>query len=419
MRPVDHMKPSEDEIIAHIKDSLATYEETYAPGAWEHFNKKGSNRPALIIWMGRLSSAAAVILIGMALFWFTKSTPDKAPINLSHENPQDVAGITPDITSDSKKAPSSLNQSDLTIENSVRNEMPAGAEPEEIVKHPEISLVAMVPIPADVKPAPSALNTTAISAATGIVQETKTQEEPKRPSFEEFLKDETIKAVQTEKTAKVAVKEDNKWAVGVVVSPSFGNAGKLNMGYGLSMGYALSDKVSLNSGISYNEMAASRSVGNPLEMASPGASSAIAGESKNLESIEQKVTGFDIPLDIKYNLSKSLYANIGISAFAVIDQQRSNNYIQERLVERPSASYAGSNEFKTLVVNEKVSESAPESETASNNYIGFYNFSFGYKQKIAKDKSISIEPFMKVPMREVTKDNLRLMGTGVKLKFDF
>ncbi|RZK66962.1 MAG: hypothetical protein EOO92_24705, partial [Pedobacter sp.] len=75
--------------------------------------------------------------------------------------------------------------------------------------------------------------------------------------------------------------------------------------------------------------------------------------------------------------------------------------------------------YQKLIVSEKVTESAPASETESNNYIGFYNFSFGYKQKVAKDKSISIEPFMKVPMREVTKDNLRLMGTGVKLKFDF
>jgi len=413
------MKPSEDEIIAHIKDSLATYEEAYAPGAWEHFSKKESNRPGLIIWMGRLSSAAAVVLIGMALFWFTNSTPVKVPVNVSHENPQDVAGLKPSLTPDSKEASASFSPSDLTTEKSVKKQLPATGEPEGIANNPESSIVALVQVPEEVKPAASQLNTAAIVATTEIAQAPKTQEEPKKSSFEEFLKDEANKAGQSEKTAKVAVKENNKWAMGVVVSPSFGNAGKLNMGYGVSMGYALSDKVSLNSGISYNEMAASRSVGNPLEMASPSTNSAIAGESKSLESIEQKVTGFDIPLDIKYNLSKSIYANIGVSAFAVIDQKRSNNYIQERLVDRSSASLAGSNEFKTLIVSEKVTESAPESETESNNYIGFYNFSFGYKQKVAKDKSISIEPFMKVPMREVTKDNLRLMGTGVKLKFDF
>lgn len=419
MRPVDHMKPSEDEVIAHIKDSLATYEEAYAPGAWEHFSKKESNRPGLIIWIGRLSSAAAVVLIGMALFWFTKSAPVKVPVNVSRENPQDVAGLKPSVAPEGKEVSPSFSPSDLTIEQSVKKDLPITGEPEETVKNPENGLVAMVQVPEEVKPVPSPLNTTTIVASTGIAQEVKAQEDPKKSSFEEFLRDEANKIDPSEKTAKVAGKENNKWAVGVVLSPSFGNAGKLNMGYGVSMGYALSDKISLNSGISYNEMAATRSVGNPLEMASPGGNSAIAGESKSLESIEKKVVGFDIPIDIKYNLSKSIYANIGVSAFAVIDQQRSNNYIQERLVERSSASFAGSNDFKTLIVSEKVTENAPESEKESNNYIGFYNFSFGYKQKVAKDKSISIEPFMKVPMREVTKDNLRLMGTGVKLKFDF
>ncbi|TCD03105.1 hypothetical protein [Pedobacter psychroterrae] len=413
------MKPSEDEVIAHIKDSLATYEEVYAPGAWEHFSKKESNRPGLVIWIGRLSSAAAVVLIGMALFWFTNSTQVNVPVNVSQGNPQDVAGLKPSIAPEGKEVTPAYSPLDLTIEQSVKKELPVIGQPEEIAKNPESGLVAMVQVPEEVKQVASQLNAATVVASTGIAQEAKTQEEPKKSSFEEFLKDEANKIVPSEKTAKVAVKENNKWAVGVVVSPSFGNAGKLNMGYGVSMGYALSDKVSLNSGISYNEMAASRSVGNPLEMASPGSNSAIAGESKSLESIEQKVTGFDIPIDIKYNLSKSIYANIGVSAFAVIDQQRSNNYIQERLVDRSSASFAGSNEFKTLIVSEKVTENAPESEKESNNYIGFYNFSFGYKQKVAKDKSISIEPFMKVPMREVTKDNLRLMGTGVKLKFDF
>lgn len=417
MRPVDHMKPSEDELIAHIKDSLATYEEDYAPGAWEHFSKKEGNGPGRIIWIGRFSSAAAVVLIGMALFWFTNNTPVKVPVNVSNENPQDVAGLTPSLTPESKEASAPFSPSDLTTERSVKKELPTTGEPEEIANNLENGLVTMVQVAEEVKPAPSKLNTASIVAATGISQETKTQDEPKKASFEEFLKDETNKASHTEKTAKVAVKEDSKWAVGVVVAPSFGNAGKLNMGYGVSMGYALSDKVSLNSGLSYNEMAASKSVSQTT------VSSALAGESKSLESIEQKVTGIDIPLDIKYNLSKSIYANVGVSAFAVLDQRRNNNYMQDRLMDMPANAYgekpAGANEIKTVVVNERVSENVPESEIEESRYIGFYNFSFGYKQKVSKDKSISIEPFMKVPMKEMTRDNLRLMGTGVRLKFDF
>ena len=52
-------------------------------------------------------------------------------------------------------------------------------------------------------------------------------------------------------------------------------------------------------------------------------------------------------------------------------------------------------------------------------YLGFYNFAFGYKTKISKKNAFAIEPFLKLPMREVKTENLRLIGTGVKLKFDF
>lgn len=416
MRPVNHMNSSEDEIIAHIKDSLATFEEPYTPGAWENFSKLEHKKTGLILWIGRLSSAAAIVIIGIALFWFTKDTPVKISSDLQKEDSQNVAGLNPVLPSVSEEI-SSFRSSNLPEVSPVKKEVPAKDIQEGTAQNSESDLVASFPISEELKETPLQLDNRALVAAEVSAQQPRQPQEIKSVSFEEFLRDEANKVGSSDKVAKVAVK-DNKWAMGVVVSPSFGNAGKLNMGYGVSMGYSLSDKVSLNSGISYNEMAASRSVGQPQEMSSPSLSG-IAGESKSLESVEQRVTGFDIPLDIKYNLSKSIYANIGVSAFAVIDQQRSNNYIQERLVSRSDAIIAGGNEFKTVVVSEKVSESAPKSAVENNNYIGFYNFSFGYKQKIAKDKSISIEPFMKVPMKEVSKDNLRLMGTGVKLKFDF
>ena len=408
MRPVDDMKPSEDEIIAHIKDSLYSYEEAYVPGAWQHFNKREEHKPGILLWIGRLSSAAALLIVGSLLFWYADKTPDSEPVKTVASESRDAITATPgnsanvveDIAIAENKLVSGEKKGVTYAYTAVITEKPVN-----VALADETVEVAHIPVKSEVE--------SLIAQAVLPVEENRVEGVDSRSSFEEFLKSESKNTANV--TGKENVEKGNKWALGVVVSPSIGSTNKLNMGYGLSMGYALSDKVSLNSGISYNELAASRNID---QVAAP-ASTAIAGESKSLESIEQRVTGIDIPLDIRYNLGKNVYANVGVSAFAVIDQNRNNTYLQEKVVDRSSFASPTSTEFKNQILSEKVTEDAPESEIDHNKYIGFYNFSFGYKQKVAKDESISIEPFMKVPMKEITKDNLRLMGTGIKLRFDF
>ena len=409
MRPVDDMKPSEDEIIAHIKDSLSSYEEAYVPGAWEHFNKREVHKPGLLLWIGRLSSAAAVLVVGSLLFWYADKSPDSEQVKTVSAQSQDAITPAPDKPADGVEKIEISGEELVSIEKkraTYAYTAVISEKPVNVTVAYEVVEVAPIPVKPKVEPL--------IAQAVPLAETNPIERVDSRSTFEEFLKSESKNTAHV--ANKANVEKGNKWAVGVVVSPSIGSTNKINMGYGLSMGYALSDKVSLNSGISYNELAASRSVVDQLN--SP-ASTAIAGESKSLESIEQRVTGIDIPLDIRYNLGKNVYANVGVSAFAVIDQHRNNTYLQEKVVERASFDVATGNEFKNQILNEKVTEDVPESEIDNNKYIGFYNFSFGYKQKVAKDKSISIEPFMKVPMREITKDNLRLMGTGIKLRFDF
>ena len=414
MQPIEHMKGSEDELIAHIKESLTGHEEEYVPGSWENFNQIEGKRNAKVLWLWRLSSAAAVILIaGAAILFFTNKTTDVLPVqNVQHKQKEIPA---PSAKTEEKVA----KEADLPIAVTEHEQLAAVRE------NKNVPVYAATQEPVNVV---SGISTETIAEKSNPVVPlvrvpdtkpdiVKTEAKPvtvenKTTVFQEFLNNETKKN-QGEALAKSsAPRKEDKWEMGLVVSPSFGNTKKLNMGYGVSMGYALSDKISLNSGVSYSEMAASRSLPAPV-------STAIAGESKNLESIEAKVTGIDIPLELKYRLSKNLYANVGVSAFAVINQKQSNSYIQEKLVERDVSSSNGLAELKTFAVNERVVEPAQDSEIKDGKYIGFYNFSFGYKQKISKNKAVSIEPFMKVPMKEVSKENLRLIGTGVRLKLDF
>jgi hypothetical protein len=415
MQPIEHMKGSEDELIAHIKESLTGHEEEYAPGSWENFNKIEGKRNAKVLWLWRLSSAAAVILIaGAAIILFTNKTTDGLPV----QNVQQKQKETP--------APSAKIEEKIAREADPPIAVTEHEQLAAVRENKNVTVYVAVQEPVNTVPVTSA--ETIIEKSNPVVPlvrvpdtkqdivKTETKQiiaENKNTLFHEFLNNETRKNQGDALAKSSAPRKEDKWEMGLVVSPSFGNTKKLNMGYGVSMGYALTEKISLNSGVSYSEMAASRNLPAPVM------STAIADGSKNLESIEAKVTGIDIPLELKYRLSKNLYANVGVSAFAVINQKQSNSYIQEKLVERAVNSSDGLAELKTFAVNERVVEPAPESEIKDGRYIGFYNFSFGYKQKISKNKAVSIEPFMKVPMKEVSKENLRLIGTGVRLKLDF
>lgn len=59
--------------------------------------------------------------------------------------------------------------------------------------------------------------------------------------------------------------------------------------------------------------------------------------------------------------------------------------------------------LKTVFTTKSVSEPVPAAELPNDKYLGFYNISFGFKQKISGSKSFAVEPFMKLPMKEFTK----------------
>lgn len=437
MPPIKRMKPDEDELIAHIRESLLGHEEAYVPGAWESFNKKEEKKGGFIILMGWLSAAAAVLLIGAGLFIVLKKeekagiTPQVASSGAAQSHPGAVTTIPGQdhVTQDTQDLKQGQGSATVLATNTHHKDLTAGpgAIGTDLVAEVSSSTYDQSAVNQAQKVQdpvvaghPALVQEPDVAIAKAGVKEKAVEPERKQPgTFEDFLNNEVRKNDNPERTAKLVNKKADKWEMGVMVAPSFGNTKKLNMGYGVSMGYNLSDKLSLNSGIAYNEMAATKGAGGPPAMANPSAASAFASDAKSLESSETRVVGIDIPLELKYHLSKNFYANVGVSAFAVLNQKQDNTFIQGKVVARAENNLSGDQELKTYFVNQRVTEKVSDPEVKENRYLGFYNFSLGFKQKVSKNKSIAIEPFMKVPMKDITSENLRLMGTGVRLKFDF
>jgi hypothetical protein len=77
-------------------------------------------------------------------------------------------------------------------------------------------------------------------------------------------------------------------------------------------------------------------------------------------------------------------------------------------------------EDKSVLFSEQSTTNQPLQAPKENiPFLGFYNISVGYRQKINGKSGVALEPFLKVPMKNVTQENLKYMGTGIRLKFDF
>jgi type VI protein secretion system component VasF len=55
-----------EELIDHIKNQLADFDQGYTEGAWESFRDKNERRKKLALWV-RMAGAAAILLIAIIL----------------------------------------------------------------------------------------------------------------------------------------------------------------------------------------------------------------------------------------------------------------------------------------------------------------------------------------------------------------
>ncbi len=433
---------------------MAAHEEPYLPGAWENFNDGAVKEQKRVFGFYKFLNVAALLLICAFIFLYVdtavktplpevaknKSVKPVLPVNPDQKAPVEEAIVLQELTRNQpSESPAAaayqrrIYTLDSARNNAIQTELldSAGALREQYAYRAvnpadqvlnSASLGAVSQVKPVVDPVLTA-NTQAglnnmLSARlkvpapiiTPVIPESKPQQ--RVLAFQEFLEKEQLTQV-VKNDQKTTLTQQNKWEVGLMVAPSIGNNNKLNMGYGVSMGYALSQKVSLVSGISYNDMSASTQL-------TPQANTAslLMKNSRSLESVDANVSGIDIPLGIKYNLSKKVYANLGVSAFAVLNEHKDNTYLQETPMQETSTDPSSFGEMRIVVFNERVTEEDPEA-TVGSKYIGFYNLSFGFRQPLSKKNTLSLEPFIKLPMKETAADNLRLIGTGIKLKLDF
>lgn len=403
------------ELIEHITAQLQNHEETYPNGAWERFSEKKDKRRGIAFWP--LWAAAALIFIFGGVFFAQNNIDQKKDIAITKPKAQQnpVAVENTDAIIETKTNPTSLN-SDTTAVNKLAANRPAKITESIKPLLTQQTSYTLINTSEQLDPVNNNLLDRKLAGANlsnlkskqfDILTEKKKPQPIALTSFEKLLAQDSY-ANQQKSPSKT--NENSKWQPDVYVAPAMGNDNKVTMNYGFSLSYAIANKLSISSGVSYASISTTESL-------NASAPQTLSG--KNLESVDAKVRGINVPLELKYNISDKLYTNIGVSALAVLNNSQQNNYIVNQVQNFSSTTANGYADSKTMIVKEKTTEPQPETNIDPDKYIGFYNFSLGYKQKISKKNNIAIEPFLRLPMKTFSKENLNLTNGGLRLKIDF
>ncbi|HOZ84885.1 MAG TPA: hypothetical protein PK191_05305 [Niabella sp.] len=449
------MKESNDDFLQHIKTTLRNHEEPYEEGAWEHF-AKSQNSPVkklgiLAFWKW---AAAAAILVG-GLFWFinqpqkplvdhsatvatqekenkNSSIPDKN-FDLSNEfNKNDETARLTDVinqtggislANDSHKkrneviSPSYIKQ----LPQLNKNNMQLGDTQSNFVHSDKVGIQ---------KPEPEKREEAIIAQNNTIASNAQQEKIISKPDAGNPITQTTYA-----KTTASHKEKNNRWQPGLYISPLMSDEG-LNLGYGLSVSFAVNDKVKIRSGIAHTKVSASRSFQDANgTLDAPGTFAESKTEARAttnnivnsqqtsvLQQVNGSISGIDIPMELNYMLTKKWYATAGVSGLIVLDDNKNYTYLDSRNVKISVQTNKGTiKEDKSIQLSNSYETSQaqlPVSNEATP-FLGFYNFSLGYKQKIFNKNEVSIEPFIKVPMSTNNQHNLNYTGTGIRLRFDF
>jgi len=420
------MNESEEnkELIQRIAETLRNYAEPYKEGAWERFAAAQGTLPKRMLWWP-YAGAAAVLL--MAAVLFLSHPGSEVPTVVSLES---VTEETPSSGSASAEEPDTAEPEEPAhIAAAVQAEETKGhvavsapaPEVSEADERKPIAQLAVVQVE-EVQEEDPGINETAVGSAETKGEATDTP--PQRIALAD--QPETHEVPLTAVGKETRDDAARKWNLGLAVAPSM-TSKKLNLGGGIAVAYQLSDKISVGSGVSIGRLGMGE---NPNyhpsgELSYNAPQEGIQGLAQSREQYKRDVTltsnvvALDIPLDFRYEVFKGLYTAVGISYVAVLSEERTEHFIGGL-----NETTFGSDKMvgKDLVASTTVGYRTEKMDTQplkGNGYAGFMNFSVGRKMKLSKHIFFSIEPYFKLPIGQLSREQMDFTNGGVRIVTGF
>lgn len=446
---------SEKEIIDEIVNRLKSQpEREYRPGAWEGFKDQHGNRTVKTRQISRWAAAAAAfLLLGIGAVYYindtTKSpTSGENEIALTKQIPlrEDTAPteIPIDMPNTKNVLLAEIPNSPAIVNNPTAGETTLSVKNSNVDRFLNLSLIADVirDINTEINISPKDIdginvaNRKYSSIGTGTMQpHTPTVEQLTLASSSVPSSDVRVHEVENIHQNK-QVHFGDKFDLALFVSP-YSTGDKMNIGGGLTLAYNLTNKISIRTGASYNsyEMGMLKNptepnsyeavvVNNNSDVSKNMAGLAAPQSSKmivpNVNAITSIVQSVDVPVELKYNVGKSLYAVAGVSYSAIIGQERNAHYVDNVNAETFSQGFPeNEKQMQTAVKAVTKTVKSADKNVSTNGFNGFVNFSIGKKVKVNNKFGVSIEPYFKIPVGEYRRADMDYTNGGIRIMTNF
>jgi hypothetical protein len=377
------------ELIEHIKSQLNDLDLDYQEGAWERFQAGNKKKRKIVLWRKIIGAAAMLTIVLLLLPWQNFSHKNNGPIYQRRTRPVAICSSGP-VTNDAATTKGAEVRRKIT--RPTHRAIQAALLPASVPKNMSLSSAA-----------DSSAFATDVSAASGLpaVLPLKKSDRQKRP-IEELP--------ATDHQAPSGLPAQPRWRFSLALGQALDSRSKTDFHIGTYVIYRVDRRFSISSGITYSQFGADKS----FPLPEPSARSV-----KMMSSARAELTGIDIPLELQVKASNKIYARMGFSASAIITQRQTLNFSEQKVKVTTYVDPSGVTRSETVTISEVTTEAVAGDKLKQNRLAGFYNICVGYQQKIIKNYTIGLEPFVKIPIGVYSKQRLNLVQGGLRVKMDF
>lgn len=395
------MDSEEKKLIDEIRDGLNNFEIPYEEGNWENFQKsygeklngeeQKRRKAPLILW--KYISAAAV-LIGILLYipWQWNGKED-----VRHDR---VAEHGKTSTKDKGPSLPMQDQRDIKVVSSRDDQPVAETVNRTFITNYELVDKAALKLHAYDTRSIIGVNEE-ITTPPSLVSPATTEEKTASSSWKET----TIASIDGQEQQRTA---SGRWKFGLEVNSSF-TSDKPSVAAGILTEFEVSERIKLSTGLTYSRISAIHDT-DPVQLSYD--TKMIGGESM--------IKAIDIPLTVVYEPTDGWYASVGVSALAVLDEDKiyrmESEALRENVVTDPTSGAAVS-VFE--VIKNEYSEKSMDTDFEGRSNLRYLNLSIGRKQRFNRHTDLLFEPFIKIPMGGLQRGDVNLLNTGIKIKVLF
>lgn len=436
------MKEQFDKVLRdHIKDTFDEYNDGLAHDGWLHYQKKTRNkkRKAFLLWS--LPSGIAASILFILFFNNNISKQDDVTNKLVDGKELNMSGNFQKSTEDRLLRPSIPLNKTLAKKSAyplskekVRQISPSDKKvflenTEQQVVNPANSIPNVSENTStnnhsndDLKSTEHIVTTNNTSAhATSILENTKSLfEEEEPPTYADVYQNPTSsfgydKGGKTRMAFKNKLK-NVKLSLDASTYVNFSDAGlndQINLAVGVVSEYRITKKLSIHSGINVNRQSSSFTHEVPVSQDNVTTAMSLTNSVASIvngQFTNARLVGLDIPLNIKYstnNKKLNWFVSSGISSYALVNEKYFNSFSVTRF------AFTGVETSTVSTVEEHT-----ESPISSFQFARSLNFSVGFAFPMKKVTTLSVEPFIKYPLKQFGQQNLALGSGGVSLKIE-